>query len=104
RARRKGLHIEKTNLENQVPKGELAVVWGVTHHLTNQKAFLEKVRSHFKYIIIREPIKNIWSFLDGGEPLTEKEWTDLFNETLGHYTLLKSKGCLFVFWKKQNSS
>lgn len=100
RARKRGLDIKKTNLEKEIPRGEMAVVWGVVHHLKNKRDFLEKVRNNFDYAFLAEPIKNFWSFLDGGEPLSEEDWKKLFSEALDRCQFIKFKDDLFVFWNK----
>lgn len=98
RARKRGLTVEKLNLEKEMPKGEMATIWGVLHHLKDKENFLKKIQSNFKYAVFNEPIKNIWSFLDGGEPLTEKEWRNIFSKILGDCKFLRFKDNLFIFW------
>lgn len=100
RAKRRGLTVEKTDLEKNVPPGEMAIVWGVLHHLKNKESLLSKIRVNFKYAVFREPIKAFWAFLDGGEPLAEEEWKNLFSKTLGECKFLRFRDELFVFWKK----
>lgn len=100
KARTKGLSIERMDLEKTVPKGEMAVVWGVIHHLKSQKEVLRKIRSNFNYAVFSEPIKSFWAFLDGGEPLSVPEWKNLFNQTLGNCKFFEFKDNLFVFWNK----
>lgn len=100
KARKRGMIVKRVDLEEHVPKGEMAAIWGVLHHLKDKEKFLGRVGSNFKCAVFNEPVKNVWSFLDGGEPLTEKEWRGLFSKTLGSYTSLRFKDNLFVFWKK----
>ncbi len=100
KARKRGLEIKRLDLEKEVPKGEMAVVWGVIHHLNNQKEILRKIRFNFNYAVFNEPIKSFWAFLDGGEPLTEPEWKYFFNKILGNCRFLKFKDSLFIFWRK----
>ena len=100
KARKRGLTVERMNLEEQIPEGEMATVWGVVHHLKNKETFLKRIRSNFKYAVFNEPIKSVWAFLDGGEPLTEEEWRKLFSKTLGDCTILRFKDQLFIFWKE----
>ena len=101
KARKRGLVVEELDLEKQFPNGEMATVWGVVHHLKDKEDFLKRVRCNFDYAVFNEPIKGRWAFLDGGEPLKEREWKRLFSEFLGDYTTLKFKDQLFVFWKKR---
>ena len=100
KAKKRGLKAERLDLEREIPKGEMAIAWGVVHHLNDLKKFLRKIRSNFNYAVFNEPIKSFWAFLDGGEPLSESEWKNLFTKTLGNCRFLKFKANLFVFWKK----
>lgn len=100
KARKRGLAVEQTDLGKEVPKGEMATVWGVVHHLQNQEAFLKKIRANFRFAVFNEPVKGFWAFLDGGEPKKEKEWRMLFEKVLGKCEYLRFKDSLFVFWKK----
>lgn len=100
KAQKRGLVVEKMDLEKQIPKGEMAAVWGVVHHLKDKEKFLRRIYSNFEYAVFNEPTKNIWSFLDGGEPLTDEGWGRLFSKTLGGCNILSFKDQLFVFWKK----
>jgi SAM-dependent methyltransferase len=99
RARQRGLTVEEIDLEKQVPKGEMATVWGVVHHLRNKEGFLKKIQSNFKFAVFNEPVKSFWAFLDGGEPLPEQVWQNLFHKTLGDCKFLRFKDNLFIFWK-----
>lgn len=102
KARKRGLAVEKMDLEKQIPKSEMATVWGIVHHLKDKEAFLKRICSNFDYAVFNEPIKDRWAFLDGGEPLVEEEWGNLFRKVLGGCRTLRFKNQLFVFWKKSN--
>lgn len=100
RAQNKGIQAEQWDLEKDVPQGEMAIIWGVLHHLGNKEAVLKKINSNFNYTVFMEPIKSYWSFLDGGYPLPEIELKNLFGKILGGAKFLVFKDSLFVFWKK----
>lgn len=100
KARRRDLNVIKVDLETKVPKGEMALIWGVAHHLRDPEKFIRKVCNNYKYAIFREPVKNFWSFLDTGDPLPEKEWRKIFDSVSGNYQFLRDKDSIFVFWKK----
>ena len=101
KARKRGIAVEKIDLEKEVPYGEMATIWAVIHHLKNKEGFLNRVRANFNYAVIVEPIKCWWAFLDGGEPLLEKEWEELFDKTLGGCVSLKFRDNIYIFWKKK---
>ncbi len=100
RTRKRGIVVEKSDLEKEVPCGEMATVWAVIHHFKDKEGFLKKVRSNFLYAIFIEPVKCWWAFLDGGEPLSEKKWRELFDKILGDCIFLRFRDNLFVFWTK----
>ncbi len=100
RAIKKGMEAEVMDLQKNIPKGEMATIWGVLHHIKNKGDVLRKVAGNFDYVVIREPIKSWWAFLDGGEPLELEEWIKLFDKVLGKYKMYRFKDDLYVFWKR----
>ena len=100
KAKKRGLTVEKLNLEKDVPRGDMAVVWGVLHHLKNKEEVVEKIKSNFNLAVFNEPVKSFWAFLDGGEPLTLDQWKKIFNKNLGIYRSFRFRDNYFVFWKK----
>ena len=100
RAKKRGLKVEKKDLEQYVPSGEMATVWGVVHHLKEKKGFLQKIRHNFQYAVFNEPIKTFWAFLDGGLPMEEEKIRNLFTDALGNYQTMRFKNNIFIFWKK----
>jgi len=99
RARKRGIEVKKMDLGEDFPTGEMVTVWGVLHHLGNKDVFLNKVTRYFQYAVFCEPVKNLWSFLDGGEPLPEEEWKNLFRRHLTNCQFLRFKDSLFIFWR-----
>lgn len=87
RAKKRGLKTYTIDLEKNVPKGEMATISGVLHHIKNKEDVLRKVTTNFDYGVIREPIKSWWTFLDGGEPLSKEERIKLFDKVLENYTI-----------------
>jgi len=83
RARSRGIDAEVINLDEHMPDGELAVVWGVLHHLQDFKACLRRLRESYPLIFIREPLRT--GFVNGlelGHPLRMKEIICLVNRHL----------------------
>ena len=58
RARNRGIPAEVCDLENNLPGGELAVLWGVLHHLCDAENCIQKINSNYHMAFIREPIKD----------------------------------------------
>ena len=83
RARSRGIDAGQVDLDMRVPGGELAVLWGVLHHLRDFEACLRRVKENYSLVFIREPIKSgLISGLELGHPLRLKELTQLINRHL----------------------
>lgn len=83
RARSRGCAAEVKNLDDGMPSGELAVLWGVLHHLKDCGYSLKTVRENYSLIFIREPLKN--GHLQGmelGHSLRKAEMEELVREHL----------------------
>ena len=83
RARSRGIDAKIIDLNRQVPGGELAVMWGVLHHLHDVESCLCRVKENYPLIFIREPFRT--SFMAGielGYPLWLKEILNLINRHL----------------------
>ena len=102
-ARKRGVDARQIDLGKEMPQGELAVLWGVLHHLTDKETVLRRIAERFDLVIINEPVKAWWSFLDGGEPLKAEEWIRLFDRVLGKekYKIHPWRDEVFVFWRKR---
>ena len=102
RAKRRGIIAEVYNLEKDVPKGELAIVWGVIHHLKNQIEILEKIKENFQFLFLREPLmtEEKKSFLELGKPFERKKIEEICQEVFGKYKDYEHKGAYFLFWQK----
>jgi len=74
RARSRGIDAEVADLDASFPAGELAVVWGVLHHLRDFETCLKRLKENYPLVFIREPIKNgIFSGLELGHPMNREE-------------------------------
>lgn len=78
KSRKRGIESIVLDLNKEVPKGELAVIWGVLHHLENPKKTLIRIKNNFKYIFLKEPIKN--SLMELGLPFQKEEIERLIKE------------------------
>ncbi len=83
RARSRGVDAEVRNLNDSMPGGEMAVMWGVLHHLKDCVACIKKVRESYPLIFIREPVRNgYFRWLELGHTLHRSEIEALVNEHL----------------------
>jgi SAM-dependent methyltransferase len=88
RARSRGIDAEIINLDEDMPHGELAVMWGVLHHLQDPGRCLRRLKENYPLIFIREPVKT--GFINGlelGHPMRLKELTSLFNRHLPDFQI-----------------
>jgi SAM-dependent methyltransferase len=83
RAAGRGIDAEVFDLDTEMPGGELAVVWGVLHHLKNFDAGLRRLKESYPLVFVREPVRSgIFTGLELGHPLRLKELTGLLT---GHF-------------------
>lgn len=103
-AKKRGIDAKVIDLENELPKGDLGVMWGVLHHLKNQDDVLASLKKNFQMLVLREPLKvknKLTSFLELGKPFQKEEAKKLFLRVLGNQTqLIEYQNAIFVFWKK----
>jgi SAM-dependent methyltransferase len=81
RAVSRGIDARVMDLDSRMPGGELAVVWGVLHHLRDFDTSLCRLKDSYPLVFIREPVRT--SFITGlelGHPLKLKELTSLFGD------------------------
>jgi hypothetical protein len=99
RARSNGLAAEVKDLESDLPSGELAVMWGVLHHLNDKEACLKKIKQNYRLAFIREPIKNkpIKGF-EMGQPLVKEEIEDLVRCYFPEARTFYYNHCIFIFY------
>jgi hypothetical protein len=99
RARTMGIQAEVLDLDSTLPTGELAVVWGVLHHLKDTEACLKRISQNYPLAFIREPIKN--NRIDGfemGKPLIKNEIENLTHKYFPGSKILYKGHCIFIFY------
>ena len=98
RARRKGIEAEVRDLSAQMPAGELAVMWGVLHHLRDREACLKHISENYAMAFIREPVKNnIRVDLEMGKPLDKQEIEILVQKYFPHARFFYYGNSIFIF-------
>jgi hypothetical protein len=99
RAKQKGIDAEVRNLDADVPQGELAVMWGVLHHLSDRETCLKRIRQNYRMAFIREPIKNnAINGLEMGQPLIKEEIERLVQKHLPRAEMFYFGHCIFIFY------
>ncbi len=100
RARSRGIDAQVQDLDTDLPKGELAVMWGVLHHLKDRETCLRRIRDNYSLAFIREPIKNLAiNGLEMGKPLIKTEIESLLQKYLPGSQTFYYGHCIFVFYK-----
>lgn len=103
RARSRGIQASLVDLEDRVPVGEMAVLWGVLHHLKNPERCLSRVRANYDCAFIREPIRGASpACFELGSPLRRREIGDLVRGSLPGSVLRCYDDCTFAFWDFRN--
>jgi hypothetical protein len=99
RAKNNGVAAELMNLDDCLPSGELAIMWGVLHHLTNREACLKKIKENYPMAFIREPIKNkaIKGF-EMGQPLIKEEIEGMIHSYFPDAQYFYHRHCIFIFF------
>ena len=85
RARDREIEAEVKNLDDNMPTGELAVMWGVLHHLKDIEYCLKRVKENYTLIFIREPLRSgVIKWLELGHPLRREGIERLVQEHLAN--------------------
>ena len=99
RARSRGIEAEVANLDENLPTGDLAVMWGVLHHLKDRESCLRRISENYPLAFIREPIKNkVINGFEMGQPLIKEEIEKLLKKYLPDSQTFYYGHCIFVFY------
>jgi SAM-dependent methyltransferase len=100
RAANKGIQAEVKNLDAGLPSGELAVMWGVLHHLKDMETCVKRIRENYHMAFIREPIKNNNGMkgLEMGEPLIKEDIENILQKYLSSANTIYYGNCIFIFY------
>jgi hypothetical protein len=99
RAIKKGIDARVMDLNTGIPAGELAVMWGVLHHLNDTETCLKRIRENYPMAFIREPLKNkVINGLEMGKPLIKEEIEVLVNKYFINARTFYYGHCIFIFY------
>jgi SAM-dependent methyltransferase len=103
KARDRGIEAELIDLEAGLPKGELAVMWGVLHHLKDCESCLQRMRDNYDLVFIREPVRQkAIKGLEMGEPLHKEQIESWVGKYFPGATTFYHNSCIFIFYRKPN--
>ena len=101
KARDRGIEAELIDLEAGLPKGELAVMWGVLHHLKDCESCLQRMRDNYDLVFIREPVRQkAIKGLEMGEPLHKEQIESWVGKYFPGAQTFYHNSCIFVFYRK----
>jgi len=104
-ARTRGVDAEVLDLERDVPGGELAILWGVLHHLDDPHDCLRRVRDNYDMVCVREPLMGPSRIcLELGSPLAEDDLAALLSDSLPGAQILGCRGCLIALLDQSEES
>ncbi|HEX7474997.1 MAG TPA: class I SAM-dependent methyltransferase [Dehalococcoidales bacterium] len=99
RARKIGIEAQFGDLDVGLPSGELAVMWGVLHHLKDRENCIKKIKENYSMAFIREPVKNkAIAGLEMGRPLIKEEIESLVKKYLPNARTFYYGHCIFIFY------
>jgi len=102
RARNRGIEAEIKNLDENMPSGELAVLWRVLHHLQDRERCLKRVKENYDLIFIGEPVKSGITMglelLELGDTLRKEEIEHLTEEHLADSQTFYYGNSVFIFY------
>jgi len=103
RARDRGIEAEVKNLDDNIPTGELAVMWGVLHHLKDRERCLKRVKENYPLIFIREPVRSgAIKGLELGHPPKKEKIERLVHEHLANSQIVYYSDNIFIFYLSPN--
>jgi SAM-dependent methyltransferase len=101
RARKRGIKADVKDLQYQVPGGELAVMWGVLHHLKDIEPCLKNISENYNMAFIREPIKTKRiDTAEMGSPLDKQLIESLIDCYFKGADYFYFEDCIFIFYIK----
>ena len=105
KARTRGVDAEILDLDCDMPRGELAILWGVLHHLDDPHGCLRRVQDNYELVCVREPLSgSSRACFELGSPLEEEELAALLGDSLPGAQVLGCRDCLFAFLDRSDES
>ncbi|MDI6704463.1 MAG: hypothetical protein QME40_07325 [bacterium] len=104
RTRKRGILAYEKDLEgDDLPCGELGVLYGVLHHISRPDELLYRLRDNFCYLFIREKVSS--TPFELGNPFKRHEFLEMINECLEDAHIVEYNGekdhIIFVFFERE---
>jgi hypothetical protein len=101
-AKDRGIQADVMDLECDLPSGELAVMWGVLHHLKQPESCLKRISENYSMTFIREPIRQkAVKGLEMGEPLVKEQIEGWVKKYFPGAPFFYYNHCIFIFYTKK---
>jgi hypothetical protein len=99
RACKIGVDARLQDFSTGLPSGELAVMWGVLHHLKDRESCIKRIKENYAMAFLREPLRNnpIAGF-EMGRPLIKAEIDDLTQKYFPGARSFSYGHCIFIFY------
>jgi SAM-dependent methyltransferase len=99
----KGIDAEVKDLSKDLPDGDMAIMWGVLHHLDDMEGCLANVKNNYRHIFIREPINTgNTNLFELGHPMREPDLGELVARTLPGSQVFSYHNAMFIFYENNN--
>ena len=99
RTNNKGIEAEVRDLDKDLPSSEMAMMWGVLHHLDDMEGCLRKVKDNYDFIFVREPLNTgKTNLFELGHPMHETELKELAERALPGAQVFSYHNAMFIFY------
>lgn len=104
RARNRKIDAEVGNLDENMPSGDLAVMWHVLHHLKDREGCLKRMKENYALSFIGEPLRHgIFKGIELGHPLRREQIERLVEEHLANSQIFYYGHSVFIFYVSPKS-
>jgi SAM-dependent methyltransferase len=100
RTRDKNIDAEVKDLSRGLPTGDMAIMWGVLHHLDDMEGCLINVKKNYRRIFVREPLNTGGiNLFELGHPMREPELRALVDRALPGSQVFSYHNAMFIFYE-----
>lgn len=102
---RNGYLIDRAKKRSQLPCGEMGTFILSIHHLEDKERILRQAMKNFKYIVICDPIRDLYHALfDAGHPLKTEEWRNVLDKVFKRYVFYQYRNTFVAFYSTANEA
>jgi hypothetical protein len=104
RAKQRGIRAEVKDLEKDLPSGDLAVMWGVLHHLKDCETCIKRIKENYTMAFIREPLKkHVVNGFEIGKPFKKEDIESIVEKHLKGARIMYYNHSVFIFYAAPKS-